>query len=455
MKSRDSTGVNKNIVIIGGGISGLCLLYFLKKKYAGRGDIRFILFEKNAYLGGNIRTLSDHGALFECGPNGFLNNQPAMLDLIKELGLSSELIFADPAAKKRFVLVNNALHSFPASLIGLFKFKPFSLFGKLRVFLEPFIKKGRDPDESVHQFFRRRFGRAVAKYLADPMVSGIYGGNSEFLNIQSAFPKVYEMEQQFGSVIRGMMASRGSGVIKSGLHSFRGGMQCLINALSTAGGDSIHVNEPVREVIPADRFYLVVTDKDKYTADELYITAPSFVAGRLLEKSNADLAQALMAIEYAPIAVVGLLFDKSAFLRVPEGFGYLIPSSEKKKVLGVLAESNIFYGRAGSSQMMLRIMIGGVRNFECSQMSQEQLVELALRELNDRFGLVEGPLARFVCVYPRAIPQYEMQYPALKNRIKSALASFKRLHLLSNYLDGVSTNDCVKNAQVAASRSDV
>ena len=447
--------MNKNIVILGGGISGLSLLYFLKKKYAGRGDVRFILLEKNAHPGGNISTISEHGALFERGPNGFLNNQPAMLDLINELGLSSELISANPTAKKRFVLVNNDLHPFPSGLLGLFNFKPFSLFDKLRIFAEPFIKKGHAPDETVHQFFRRRFGLGAAKYFADPMVSGIYAGSSEFLNVQSAFPKIYEYEQNAGSVIRGIMGSKGSVVINARMHSFRGGMGQLIKALCEAGGDSIHVNEPVLEIIRADRFYLVVTGRDKYTADELYVTAPAFIAGQLLGSVNDELGKALTAIEYAPIAVVGLLFDKAAFVQALEGFVYLIPSSENKKVLGVLFESNIFEGRAGPSQIMLRVMIGGVRNPECIQMTQEQLVELALSELSDRFGLIQVPLARFVAVYPHAIPQYETQYPALKNRIISALSSSKRLHLLSNYLNGVSTNDCVKNALLISAQSDL
>lgn len=444
----------KNIVIIGGGISGLSLLYFLRKKYSGRHDVRIVLLEKNAHAGGNIRTLNDHGALFECGPNGFLANQPVMIELVEELGLSGELISANAHAKKRFVLVNDALHPFPTDPLALFQFKPFSFFDKLRIFAEPFIPKGKDPQESIHQFVRRRFGSACAKYFADPMVSGIYGGHSEHLNVKAAFPKVYEFEQNSGSVIRGMMANKSGGKLKAGLKSFKNGMGVLMTSLSDACKDSIHLGETVRDVIAADPYYLVVTDQEKYPADALYICTPAFAAGSLLEKFNTDLSRALMSIEYAPVAVIGLLFKRTALNRIPEGFGYLIPSSENKKVLGVLVESNNFENRSSPEHILFRVMIGGVRNPDITAMSAEALTSMAADEIAKRYGVNEPPENQFMVVYPKAIPQYETQYPLLKNRIVSSLTSLKGLFLLSNYLDGVSANDCVKNAQSMSMQSD-
>ena len=449
--------MTKNIVIIGAGISGLSLLYFLKKKYAGRSDVRITLLEKNDHAGGNIRTQSEGSAVFECGPNGFLANQPVMLDLISELGLIGELISARAEAKRRYVLIEDQLHAFPMNPAQLFGFRPMRLSQKLRIFLEPFVAKGNDPQESIYGFVKRRFGHACAKYFADPMVSGIYGGNSEYLNAACAFPKVYEYEQTSGSVIKGMMASKkkAGGSLKAELRTFKGGMGTLIKALADACAESVRLNEPVREIIHAAPYFLVVTDQDKYSADELYIATPAFAAAALLRYFDGDLIRALSAVEYAPIAVVGLLFEKTAFTNIPDGFGYLIPSSEQKRVLGVLTESNIFEGRAAESQVMLRVMIGGARHPQCAKMTQEELTEIALAEIKERYGVTEPPAGRFFINYSKAIPQYETQYPMLKKRILQHLTSIKGLFLLSNYLDGVSSNDCVKNARAAAHRSNL
>lgn len=449
--------MTKNIVIIGAGISGLSLLYFLKKKYAGRSDVLITLLEKNDHTGGNIRTQSEGGAVFECGPNGFLANQPVMLDLINELGLTGEMITARAEAKRRYVLVDGQLHAFPINPGQLFSFLPMRLSQKLRIFLEPFVAKGKDPQESLDGFVKRRFGHACAKYFADPMVSGIYGGNSEHLNAQASFPKVYEFEQTAGSVIKGMMASRrkSGGSLKAELRTFKSGMGTLIKALEDACAGTVRLNEAVREVIHAAPYYLVVTDQDKYPADELYMATPAFAAASLMRYFDEDLIRALSAIEYAPITVVGLLFDKNAFQTIPDGFGYLIPSSQNKKVLGVLAESNIFEGRAADTQILLRVMIGGSRHPQCAKMGKDELTQLALEEISERYGLTQSPAAKFFINYPKAIPQYETQYPMLKKRITQHLTSLKGLFLLSNYLDGVSSNDCVKNAQLLAGRSNV
>lgn len=442
--------MNKNIVIIGGGISGLSLLHFLKKKYAMRPDVRIVLLEKNDRPGGNIQTQTADGALFECGPNGFLDSQPVMLAMIEQLGISNELIAASSVAKKRFVVFRDRLEAYPSSPFGIFSFKPFSIFDKMRIFAEPFIPKGSDPNETVHGFFKRRFGLNAAKYFADPMVSGVFGGDSRYLNLQAAFTKIYEYEQTHGSVIRGVIASKSR---KSVLRSFSGGMSRLIGKLAETGGESVHLAESVKEVLTAKPYHLVVTDKDKYPADELYVTVPSYAAAKFLTNTPDDFRNALQSIEYAPIAVVGLHFDMSAFTDVPEGFGYLIPSTENNFVLGVLTESRIFEGRAASSHLFLRVMMGGVRHPEVIQWPQDKLIAAAIEEVSRRYGVIQKPLTTFTSVYERAIPQYETAYPALKKRILTGISSLPGLHLVANYLDGVSMNDCVKNALAASERS--
>jgi protoporphyrinogen/coproporphyrinogen III oxidase len=447
--------MTKNIVIIGGGISGLSLLYFLKRKYAARNDIKITLLEKSGRPGGNIQTQEEKGCFFECGPNGFLAQEPALLDLVSELGLMPDLITADAGAKKRYVLIDQVLQEVPSGPLGLFGFKPMTLGEQLRVFAEPFIAKSRVPNEAVYDFAKRRFGVQAARYFMDPMVSGIYAGDSEFLSIEAAFPRIYQLEQRYGSVIRGMLASGGKTKFRSEMKSFRYGMGQLVNALVDRTRESIRLNEPVREIIRANAYYLVVTDQDKYPADELYMCTPAYAAGALIDGLHRDMAQALKSIDYAPLAVVGLVFERSAFNKAPEGFGYLVPSIEENPVLGVLIESNVFAGRAAPSQVLLRVMIGGSRNPECARKSTDELTTMALIEIGLRYGVTAQPKTRFCVSYQHAIPQYETAYIALKSRIQKGLITLPHLHLLANYLNGVAVNDCVRNAKETAANIEI
>ncbi len=446
-------GMNKNILIIGAGISGLSLLYFLKRKYAGQPEVKITLLEKEDHPGGNIQTLRENGSLIECGPNGFLANQPATLDLIESLGLSSDLIAADTSAQKRFVLIEGQLHRVPLDPLGLFGFAPMTFSEKLRVLAEPFIPKGKVANEVVYDFAKRRFGVKAARYFMDPMVSGIYAGDSEFLSIEAAFPRLYEFEQRSGSVVWGMINSKNR--IKGELKSFRQGMSHLIEALTREAQGMIKFNETVRQVVRANEYYVVVTDRDKYTADELFICTPAHVTGPLLEDLHVDLGRALCSIDYAPLAVATLLFEKAALRASPEGFGYLIPSSEDNPVLGVLIESNVFEGRAPEGHVLLRVMLGGSRNPECTRGSKEELMAIVLKEIDQRYGVEMTPCAQWLTTYARAIPQYEASYLTLKKRIRSGLTTLPKLHLLANYLDGVAVNDCIRNAKQITERIEI
>src|SRR3989338_7221927 len=153
---------NKSIIIIGGGISGLSVLHFIKKKYAKQTGVSIQLLEKNSQPGGTIKTIVHSQGLFECGPNGFLDSKETTLQLIREIGLESSLTASNPQAKKRFLLIKNQLHEIPTGLAGLLKFKPLPFFDKLRLPLEIFVSRGDNPDESVYDFGVRRFGENFA-----------------------------------------------------------------------------------------------------------------------------------------------------------------------------------------------------------------------------------------------------------------------------------------------------
>ncbi len=452
--------MNKQILVIGGGISGLSVLHNLKKKYAADPHIQVRLLEKNGYAGGTARTKKYPHCLFEEGPNGFLDSKKSTLQLAQELGIDGDLLPAHHQSAIRYICLKNKLHKLPHNPAGMFKFKPFSLYDKIRFPLEFFVPKGTTPNETVYDFGKRRIGENFSRLFLDPMVSGIFGGDARNMDLKSAFPRIYEIEQTYGSLIKGMIAlkkqkslenksSAPSGQPAGHLTSFRGGMSQLTDALYKRYHDSIHLYEEVTVIHRLAESFSVETTKTQYFAQEVFIGAPAYKAAKFVANFAPKLSHALEQITYAPIAVVGLVYRKQQFDRFPEGFGYLIPSSEGKKVLGVLFCSNIFPERCDQDHFLFRVMIGGARHPDIINLSHDELYALARGEIVDTLKIQDPPADQIIKVWPEAIPQYNTQYPSLKLTIEDELKKFHGLHLVANYLNGVSLNDCTANAAAA------
>lgn len=451
--------MSQDIIIIGGGISGLATLHYLKQKYAQRADVDILLLEKSAVPGGKIHSVVRGGRLFESGPNGFLDSKPRTLALVEELGLSAELVQAEEASNIRYVAIGDALHAFPMNPAGFFAFKPLGWQDKARVLGEIFVPKGHDPSESVHAFGARRFGKKFADIFLDPMVNGIYGGDAREVVLKAAFGRIYELEQTYGSLFRAMAALKkqkknkeegADGMPKGTLTSFRGGQGQLVEALTKRYPVHIRFNQEVKTVAFAQGQFTVRTAETRYEADELFISAPAYEAADMAREMSPAIASDLDKIRYAPMAVAGLVFPRRAFERQPSGFGYLIPSSEGKEVLGVLFESNIFPGRCGREEILLRIMIGGARYPDILSKSREALTALALREVQTTLKTGASPIETFFVQWPQAIPQYDRAYVEAERRLEEELKKWQGLYLVANYRKGVSLNDCVESAHQSA-----
>lgn len=457
--------MTKKIIIVGGGISGLAVLHSLKRKYANATDVEIRLIEKEAHLGGTIQTHQRGATLFEAGPNGFLDSKDTTLNLIKEIGLEKELLLSSPAAKLRFIAVNNQLHALPSGGPSLFRFQPLSLMDKLRIFREPFIPKGTDPRETVYEFGKRRLGENFSKYFLDPMVSGVFGGDARTLNLKSAFPRIYELEQAHGSLIKAMIHVMREKKRKAKdtltaqpagqLCSLNKGMQQLIEAIHAKYQDAIQTREEAISIQKTNDGFTVETRRGKYFADHLFLCTPAFGAAQLIQPINPALCSLLESIPYAPIAVVGLVYKRSVFKKSPQGFGYLIPSCEGKEVLGVLFSSNIFEGRAAQDHVLLRIMIGGSRHPDILQKGEEDLLSLAKTEIKNMFNTENQPVDEFISGWHKAIPQYHAAYPEIRERIDQEMSACGHLHLVANYLDGISMNDCTQNAKLIVEKIDI
>ncbi|MEK7816135.1 MAG: protoporphyrinogen oxidase [Pseudomonadota bacterium] len=449
--------MSKTIIIIGAGISGLATLHYLKKKYAARPEVTILLFEQSPMPGGTIQSVTRGNCLFETGPNGFLdssrrepNGKPRTLEFVAELGLVGELVKAGRDARIRYICLNNVLYPFPMSPGSFFGFRPMRLREKLRVFAEPFVARGTDPDESVYGFGARRLGEKFSQLFLDPMVSGIYGGDARATVLKAAFGRIHELEQRYGSLSRAMMKLRKGGMPKGTLTSFHRGQAQLTDALASRYAQDVRFNQEVQRITHVSGRFVVATAGARYEADELFVCTPAYQAATMIKEMSPSMARELEKIRYSSMAVIGLVFPRKAFEHSPKGFGYLIPSSEGKEVLGVLFESNIFPGRCGKEEILLRIMVGGARHPDILAKSREALTALALKEVQTTLKTEASPIETFFVQWPKAIPQYDVAYTQAERGLEEELKKWKGLYLVANYRKGVSLNDCIENAYQAA-----
>lgn len=454
--------MSKTIIIVGGGISGLTLLHYLSQRYAQRPDVNIRLLEKEDRAGGTIRTMDVHGCLFETGPNGFLDSKERTLELVRELGLGGEIVKDEEQSKIRYISVRGSLYALPSGPKSFLTFPPLTVFDKVRVLGEFFVPKGLDPDESVYAFGQRRLGGRFAQLFLDPMISGIYGGDAGRINLRAAFPRIYQLEHEFGSLFKAMIGLKkqrkagqaaSAGMPMGTLTSFRQGQTRLVEALTRRYERNINFHQDVTAVSHHPGRFIVHAGGKQHEADELFVSVPAYRAADILKGISPALAADLSRVEYAPIAVVGLVFSLSAFNDPPRGFGYVIPSGEKKEVLGVLFESNIFPKRCPEGQILFRVMVGGARHPDVLRKSQEEIIRLAADEVQKTFSVTAGSLQTMFAAWPKAIPQYTRNYFDIENSLEEQLKNWSRLHLVANYRGGVSLNDCIENAYQAAQKS--
>ncbi|QSQ19946.1 protoporphyrinogen oxidase [Pyxidicoccus parkwayensis] len=451
------------VVVVGGGISGLAVAHGLRSR--GRDCV---LLESSARLGGAVGTHARGGYLVEQGPNSFLDREPATRELATALGLEGRIRAADAAAKRRYVYTRGRLRSVPASPPAFLGSDVLPLGAKLRVMGELFT--GRAPegvDESLADFGRRHLGRTATRVLLDAVQTGIYAGDVERLSVAATFPPLVKLEREHRSLILGAIRSQkaarkalpaGSSAapkLSGALSTFEGGLQTLIDALVSALGDAAHVGASVEGLERVgDGWRLQVKEHGRgaeLNAKHVVLAVPAHVATGLLRPLDATLASAVAAIEYAPIAVVHLGFDAGT-TPAPDGFGFLVPSGEKRRLLGAIHASTTFPFRVEGGRVLYTCMVGGARQPELVQRDEEALVALAREELKALSGVTATPSFSQVFRWERGIPQYNVGHLERVSSIDAALQRWPGLHLTGNAYKGVGLNDCIRNgAQLAES----
>lgn len=442
------------ITIVGAGISGLATAQAILYK-SPRADVT--VYESGQRTGGKVWTQSSpEGYLCEGGVNGFLDKLPQTLTLCRELGLAP--LSAHAAAQKRFIFSQQELHQLPEIPQQFLFSRLLSIPGRLRVLCEIFAAGTNQEDESLADFATRRLGREAFEKLIDPMASGVFAGDARMMSLKSCFPRIHEVETRYGGLIRGLIklqrqARREGKKDRPGpspggrLTSFAEGMSALTNRLTAVLGPRVRMASPAVGISRTGRTWTVHLHGAVNVDTEVLILAiPAYAQAQILRDCAADLAGLLGAIEYPPLSVVCLGYRDALAGRFPEGFGFLVPSRERRTILGTIVDSSVFPGRAPAGSVLLRSMVGGARNPALAHLPDQRLIDQVKADLKDISGLVAEPDFCRIFRHEKAIPQYRVGHANRLTAIDEVLLRHPGLVLTGNALRGVSLNDCIANA---------
>ena len=434
---------NNDIAIVGSGITGLSAGFRLKKC-----GYKVTVFEKNSMPGGAVRSVQQGDYLTEYGPNTILLKDRVIADLFDELSLTAKIKEANPEASKRYIVKNGKLTALPGSMMGAIKTPLFSLPGKLRVLIEPFIKRSSDPDQTVADFVERRLGREVLDYAINPFVAGIFANSPDSLSLRHAFPVMHDMEEEYGSLIAGALLGaqkrRSEGRIERKLISFDNVLQCVPDRL--ASELEIRHNSRVTSIERrGDGWYVECSGKDSGPYGQLIMNVPLYLMSEIRLPFQRQIAAINSEVYYPPLSVIHIAVKKDMVEHDLDGFGFLVPEKENRNILGALFSSTLFEGRVPLDQHLLTVFVGGGRQPELAELKSEQLFDLVLLELKELIGLKGEPTFKDHVFWPKSIPAYHVGYDDIEQQILEIEQSSKELHIAGNFRYGISVPDCIRN----------
>jgi len=469
--------------IIGGGIAGLSAAFELQKARAAGADVEYTLFEAREQLGGSIASEIVNGAVLERGPDSFITEKPAAGELCRELGLAADLVPSNDAARKTYILVKNKLVPLPDGLMFLVPTKLiptaltplFSLGTKIRMGLEllhPPRPSGLE-DEAVATLVERHFGPEAVDRLADPLLSGIYGGDATQLSARTVLPRLVEMEAEYGSLTRGMLAahrkmrakageaSKKNGAVNGNEKSnhvprpifttLRGGLQQLVDAIeATLHPASVRLSTPVSAIEKVSNGWRIEAAGVKQNFDSVIVCSPAWAAGVLLSPVDSALGEDLSAIPYSSSITINLVYDEADLGPLPDGFGFLVPVSEGRSMLACTFVHRKFLGRTPPGKAVLRAFLGGMKNEALLAEPDDVLVTTVRRELREILGIRARPEHTQVSRWRRAMAQYAVGHQSRARRVAERVAALPGLKLAGNAYDGIGIPDCIRLGRGAA-----
>lgn len=454
----------KKVLIIGGGIAGLTAAKALQMR-----GIETLLIERETRVGGAIRTFSHDGFLAEGGPQTFVVEEKKLFNFLRATGILEKTIEAKPAAKKRFIVRGGKPCVVPMSPLSAVTTPLFSLLGKIRLLAEPFIPANKSGNaESVADFVCRRIGREMYDYALNPLVAGIFAGNPEALDVRFAFPKVWNLEQKYGSLIRGTFpnakAKKASGLYeKKKTLSFPQGMESMPKMLrESLPPQSVRIHSEITSIAKEERGWHVhwrsrsavctFFEEDDFF-DQILIATPPRTWKDLpfQDKALCEKMQAIPALDTPPVTMLTLGFARKDVAHPLDGFGMLVPAKEKRRILGTLFTSSLFPGRAPEGYVTLSTYLGGSRQPEITQLSAEEQLKLVREELRELLGATGEPVFVERVENPQAIPQYTLGYEKFAEALNAIEQAFP-LAFAGNFRGGISVSQTMNSALAAAEK---
>jgi oxygen-dependent protoporphyrinogen oxidase len=461
----------KNIVIIGGGITGLATAYYLQQ-YAPI-EIEITLIESSPRLGGKILSAQEHGFLVECGPDSFITQKPAAITLCHDLGLADQLI-GSSIGKPTYVWNHGELHPIPEGMmlmaptmmLPFLRSRLISWRGKLRMGMEWLVPRREETgDESLASFTRRRLGAEALEKIAGPLMAGIFAADPEKLGLQSTFPMFLEMEKQYGSVLLGILernCAKARNPVPSGAKpkpspmfmTLQGGLQQLIDALiARLKKETVLLDRKVLQVNRIfDRYQIDLSDGTRLWADEVVFATPADVTANLIRSTDPVLSFKLSALRYVSTATVSLAFKRSDLKKPLHGTGFLVPHSANRRITACSWSSQKFSNRAPDGFELLRVFIGGDRAEHLAEQDDAALIQLAREELRAIMGIDAEPVLAKACRWSKANPQYDVGHGGRVTEIERLAAWHPGLHLAGAAYHGAGIPDCIASGMKTAAK---
>jgi oxygen-dependent protoporphyrinogen oxidase len=451
--------VKKSVTIIGGGIAGLTAAFKLKN-----AGVEVTLLEATSKVGGVMSSINQDGYLVETGPNTILETSPKVTEIVTALGLDSEKIYANETSKVRYVVRNKTPIPLPLSPGAFIRTPLFSVGAKLRLLKEPFIDPWDNQyEESLSQFVTRRLGREFLDYAINPFVAGVYAGDPDYLSVQHGFPKLYALEQKYGSLIKGQI--RGAKERKNRdeeskqtarMFSFKEGLKTLPEAIEKALGSAVQKNTVAKDLsLTGDKWEVTYQTDDRL--EKTLVSDYVIYAGTIYQLSSLTIGRQRIGdfdyfqqIYHPPVTVLVLGFEREDVQHPLDGFGMLIPKVEGFHILGALFSSTLFPNRAPEGRVTLTVFVGGARQPEIAPKPEDELVKMVLGDLKTLLGVQGNPTFIHRVYWNKSIPQYNVGYGQFKDKLNGLEKQYPGLYFTGNYRGGISVADTIVHSCTVA-----